>query len=133
MNRKFSILLALLAAITLAVSFSKCKKDESCKVRIICRQSLTGVDTGAVIPQCEVEIGKDSYASYAHVTGVANASGVFEYTFKLEALLDVKANAEIREPVTDSTFANFPYEGVGQVKLIPGETVEKTILLLKQQ
>ena len=132
MNRKISALLVLLVAATLAITFSECKKDDSCKVRIICRQSLTGVDTGAVIPQCEVEIGKSDYAPYAHVAGVTNASGVFEYTFKLEALLDVEANATLQEIANGDTL-EYDYAGVGQIKLIPGETVEKTILLLKQQ
>jgi hypothetical protein len=132
MNRKIGALMVLLVAATLAITFSECKKDESCKVRIICCQSLTGVDTGAVIPMCEVEIGKDDYANYAHTVGVANASGIFEHTFDLEALLDVKAKATLKEVVNGDT-TEFDYEGAGQIKLIPGETVEKTILLLKQQ
>jgi hypothetical protein len=132
MNKKISTLLVLLVAATLAITFSECKKDESCKVRIICRQSITGVDTGAVIPMCEIEIGKDEYADFAHTVGVTNASGVFEYTFKLEALLDVEANATLQEIVNGDTL-EFDYVGVGQIKLISGETVEKTILLLKQQ
>jgi len=132
MDKKISTLLVLLIAVALAITFSECKKDESCKVRIICCQSNTGVDTGAVIPMCNVEIGKDDYADYAHTVGVADASGVFEYTFKLEALLDVEANATVTETV-NGVPEQFEYAGVGQIKLIPGETVEKTILLLKQQ
>lgn len=131
MNRKISTLLMLLVAATIAITFSECKKDELCKVRITCCQSATGIDTGAVIPMCEVNVGKPYHADYAHTSGVTNEAGVFEYTFKLEALLDIEAHGTVPEVVNGDT-VHFGYAGIGRIKLVPGETVEKTILLLKE-
>ncbi|MDR2868097.1 MAG: hypothetical protein LBV46_00955 [Bacteroidales bacterium] len=146
MKKTVQILLVLLATAAIAIGFSECKKDETCKVKITCYYSENGIDTGTVAPDCTVELGREEYppipndlngprvpAVSAQAEGVTNMSGVYEHTFELEALLDIKAKATVQ--VYDSTtqaFVSINYIGLGQVKLIPGETVTKSILVIRQ-
>jgi hypothetical protein len=126
--KKVPFLIPILASIVLLFFASQCKKDTICKVRIICNYSENGIDTGDLVKNCFVEIGKDNYADFAQDTGRTNALGVYETEFQYEALLDVSATSI----VIDTNMNETDYLGSGQVKLIPGETVEKVILLMPQ-
>jgi len=126
--KKVPFLIPILASIVLLFFSSQCKKDTICKVRIICNYSENGIDTGDLVENCFVEIGKDNYADFARDTGRTNSSGVYETKFKYEALLDITASSIF----IDTNMNETDYLGSGQVKLIPGETVEKVILLMPQ-
>ena len=126
--KKVPFLIPILASIVLLFFSSQCKKDTICKVRIICNYSENGIDTGDLVENCFVEIGKDNYADFAKDTGRTNSLGVYETQFQYEALLDVFATSVF----TDENMNERTYEGSGQIKLIPGETVEKVILLMPQ-
>ena len=126
--KKVPFLIPILASIVLLFFASQCKKDTICKVRIVCNYSENGIDTGNLVEDCFVEIGKDNYADFAQDTGRTNVFGVYETEFQYEALLDVFATSVF----VDSNMNERNYQGSGQVKLIPGETVEKVILLMPQ-
>ena len=122
-----TIFVAIIGFILVA-TFSQCYKAPVFKVKITCHYS-SDIDTGEVVSGAIVTIGKDSYpngesAEFAKATGETDANGVFEHEFLYEALLDVNA---IKVENVDGTEVN--YIGVGQVKLVPDEVVEKVILL----
>lgn len=131
MKKAFGFL--LVAALFIVVCFTGCDKEITYKVRITCCETETGIDTGAVIPNCQVKIGKDNYAEYAQAEGVTNENGVFEYTFTHEALLSVETFCE-RVVVDEETGAETAETliGSGQVKLLPNEVVEETILMMRE-
>ncbi len=131
MKKAFSFL--FIVALFMIVCFTGCDKEITYKVRITCCQTETGIDTGAVIPNCQVKIGKDNYAEYAQASGVTDENGVFEYTFAHEALLSVDTYCEVVQ-VNEETGEETAdiYVGSGQVKLLPNEVVEETILMMRQ-
>lgn len=126
--KKAFFVIPILVSIILIVMTTQCKKETICKVRIECRYSENGIDTGLAIPNCFVEIGKINYAAFAKDTGRTNIFGVYETEFQYEALLDIAAS----HVYIDSNLYETEYKGIGQVKLIPGETVTKVILLTPQ-
>ena len=128
MVKKAFVFIPVIVAVVLVLLFSRCDKESTYPVKIICNFSETGIDTGAVVVGAEVVIGKDNYAAFAQSTGVTNASGSFSHTFTYEALLDVAATYS----VIDSFGVAKTYIGAGQVKLMPNEVVEKTILMIEQ-
>ena len=115
MKKAFNFL--LIAALFMIVCFTGCDKEITYKVRITCCQTETGIDTGAVMPNCQVK----------------DENGVFEYTFAHEALLSVDTYCEVVQ-VNEETGEETAdiYVGSGQVKLLPNEVVEETILMMRQ-
>ena len=128
MIKKAFQFLPVVIAVVLVLLFSSCDKETTFPVKIICNFSETGIDTGDVVIGAVVQIGKDNYAAFAQAEGNTNATGSFSHTFPYEALLDVKATYSF----TDSLGVYRSYIGAGQVKLMPNEEVEKTILMIQQ-
>lgn len=121
--RKFSFILPLIAGLILIFACAQCKKDTSCKARIIVYYSETGIDTGAVAAGVTVEIGKNSnFAEFAQAEGTTDNNGIFECEFPYEAVLPVVAT--ITKP--DGRM----YTGSTQISLKPGETVEQPLLIM---
>lgn len=121
--KKFFVIIPVVIAAVLILLFSRCEEEVTYPVKVICNYSLTGIDTGAVVVGATVVIGKENYAEYAQASGVTNETGVFQYDFMHEALLDVTA------VFSDGTST---YKGAGQIKLMQNEVVEKTILMIQQ-
>ena len=130
MKRIIYIIPILATCIIIGLIFSQCKKDTDCKVRIICKHALSDDTTdllaGLPIPGCEVIFGKPDYADFATDTGICNLKGVYETSFQYESILELNANHYIEDTVTFETIHYFVKD---EVKLIPGETVEKIIYL----
>lgn len=121
--KKIRLVLPLLAAIALTIAFTQCAKDTACKAVIKVYYSDNGIDTGQVAANCQVEIGTSSnFASYAQAVGTTDNNGVFEHTFKYEAVLPVIAT--ITKP------DGMIYYGSTQIALKPGETVTQPLLIL---
>lgn len=128
MVKKAFVFIPVVIAILLVLLFSSCDKEVTYPVKIDCNFSLTGIDTGGVVIGAVVEIGKENYAAFAQASGVTDTTGSFSHTFTYEALLDVKATYTYDDGLGNIT----TYIGAGQVKLMPNELVEKTILLIEQ-
>lgn len=126
MKKVFLFIPVVIAAIVVLL-FSSCEKEEVFPVKIICVYSETGIDTGDVVVGATVTIGKPNYAPFAQASGVTDDDGVFSHEFQYEALLDVKAEFALTEGDAVRT-----YVGASQIKLLPNETIEKTILMIRQ-
>lgn len=131
MKKIFGLL--LIPALFLVVCLTGCDKEITYKVRITCCYSETGIDTGDVVSDCYVNIGEENYADYAKASGVTNENGIFEHQFMHEALLTVRAHRDttyVGEDGVENSMTT--HVGIGQVKLLPNEVVEQTILLMRQ-
>ena len=124
--KKYFVFIPVLIAAVLILLFSRCEKEVTYPVKIICNFSETGIDTGAVVVGAVVTIGKDNYAAYAQASGITNEIGVFEHIFQYESLLDVTVSYTYTENGVTTT-----YRGAGQIKLMADEVVEKTILMIE--
>ena len=75
--KKIRFILPLLAAIVLTIAFAQCTKDTKCKAVIKVYYSETGIDTGQVAANVQVEIGTNSnFAQFAQATGTTDDNGV---------------------------------------------------------
>ncbi|MDR1758336.1 MAG: hypothetical protein LBR51_05210 [Bacteroidales bacterium] len=127
--KKLLSIIPVIAMSVLLLTFVRCEKDTTCKLRVKCYFSKTGIDTGAAAAGCHVNIGKTEFAAYAQDSGYCDAMGIFETSFPLEAVLGIEAQLETTDVDNNVVF----YAGKGEATLIPGETVEKVILLVPQQ
>ena len=109
--RFFSFMLILAIAIPF---ISGCKEeDNKCKLVVIV-QDVT--DSSIRIPGVTINISKGSGSVKAN--GVTDSKGEAHFTFDNEAILDINVSL----PGTTRS-------GKSTVRLIPGETVEKQVLL----
>lgn len=135
--KKIAVLFYALAVVTLLAVFSQCKKEPVCELVLRVHTTTTGVDTAAALPRAYVRIGlEDNYADFAKAEGYTDQNGVFTYTFKYEALLDVIVTYDSTyytyytvDDHLDSVYHHDSYYGTGRVKLIPDETVDQVILV----
>ena len=125
--KKVFLFIPIVIAAIIVLLFSGCEKEEVFPVKIICVFSETGIDTGDVVAGATVTIGKPNYAPFAQASGITDDNGVFTHEFPYEALLDVRAEVAVAEGEVVRT-----YVGASQVKLLPNETVERTILMIRQ-
>jgi hypothetical protein len=115
------LLLAFIAFLFMLCNTS-CKEDTDCKMEVYVKLYS---DTTVVIPYAGIWI----HQGETSINGTTDASGKFEYTRKLEAILVVTA--------TDSTLIDSSFvppvhiyrKGEGTVRLKEGTTVKKTILI----
>lgn len=129
--KKLGLLLPVIICAFLAVISVQCKKDHDCRMRITCHISNDGIDTGEVVAKAHIVVGKEKYADYARAEGYTDNNGVFEHTFRLPALLDVKATycTDTLWTADSSDFTIKYYAGSTQIQLDEGETVDKIILM----
>jgi len=131
MKRIIYIIPVLATCIIIGLVFSQCKKDTTCKVRIICKyaESIDPEDSlisGQPIPNCYVVLGKSYYADFARDSGRCDSKGVYETSFQYEAILEINASHSIEDTVLQETKY---YSKKDEVRLVPGETVEKIVYL----
>jgi hypothetical protein len=105
------------ALMTLVFS-SSCEKKTDCKLII-----KTQKENGSIVSGANIKLYANVKTSSGSIVeadlkaeGVSDASGSVSFTFKLPAILDVKA-------VSDTL------EGVGVIKLEEGKTVDKTVIM----
>lgn len=129
--KKILHILPLVAVVVMAFLFTTCEKDTSCKARVICRFTETGLDTLGTVDSAIVAFGKVTFADFAIDTGMTDKYGVYETSFRYEATLDINASRVVKDSV-DGVEVEYLYIGKSDIKLIPGETVEKVVLMMKQ-
>ena len=152
--------LPIVVALIGVVLFSQCKKDHSCKMRVVCKYSSNGLDAGDVAPftiitfdttkyhngsidtlisQVNVdrinEWSTDSLYRWCQTTNYkykTNAQGVFEYTLPYPALLIVNAvKVEAIKDTLGNILEYVKHTGTIQVQVDEGETTEKTLLMVE--
>lgn len=117
---KLKLFIATLAFGFITLVFNNsCQKHTDCKLIITTNDALGNVVAGATVKlYANVKTSSGSTVEAdLKAQGVSDASGKSTYTFKLPAILDVKA-------VSTGSLT-----GVGIVKLEEGKTVEKIIVL----
>ena len=103
--------------LAIAIPFlSGCKEDTKCKLVV---KVVDVGDTSIVIPGATINISKESGSVKAE--GITDSKGEAFFTFENEAILDIF--------VTKTDAANYTRQGKSTVRLIPGETQEKQVLL----
>ncbi len=113
--KNFLILLIVVCGST--IIFTECKKDEDINVVITVKYQS---DTTITVPNADVLIEKYD----VKVKGVTDSKGVFETTFKLEAILDVYASID-----TSTVTTTPPLTGSTVIRLEAGKTVRKTVFI----
>lgn len=105
--------------LTLAIPFiSGCKEDDNrCKL-VVTVQDVT--DTSIRIPDAKVIISKD--AGSIRDSSFTDSKGEANFVFDNEAILDINVSK------SDTAGQNTRY-GKSTVRLVPGETVTKEVLL----
>lgn len=111
--RYFSLMLVL-AIVT--PFLSGCKEDNKCRLVV---KVVDVTNTSIVIPDAYIEISKD--AGSINAEGKTDIKGEAYFTFDHEAILDINVGK------TDDV--GYTRYGKSTVRLIPGETVEKLVLL----
>lgn len=137
---KKSLLLIPVIALFLLIVMTQCKKNYDCGLRVECRYTTTGIDTGNVVSGAELEIYPGAVASGRTVhpaivngkQGVTNANGIYEHTYPYEALLNISATHIDSVENEDGQMEYKSYRGTAQVKLLEGQTVEKVILMMEE-
>lgn len=132
MKKLFYFIPVLALSLVLMLTLTQCKKNYNCKLKVKCYLSETGVDTGKTVPAATLEIYPRAVASGRTVhksvedykNAVTDENGCYEHVYPYEALLDVTATFS-------DTAAHAEYRGTVQIKLQEGQTVEKDILMIR--
>ncbi len=103
-----------------------CQHDYRCTMRIICRY-YDNVDTGDVVKNAYIVVGKEEYDPRARTEGYTDANGVFEHIFDYPALLDVVATYYDTLETGEVKY----YTGAAQIQMNESETTEKVILMME--
>lgn len=111
--RFFSLMLIL--ALTIPF-FSGCKEDNKCKLVV---KVVDVTNTSMIISGANINISKAEGSVNAE--GITDSKGEAFFTFDNEAILDIN--------VSKTDELNYTRYGKSTVRLIPGETVEKQVLL----
>jgi hypothetical protein len=111
---KFLSLILLLVGTT--ALFYGCKEDKSCKLVVVVKDVK---DPSILIPKAKILIKKDP----GNITreGISDSNGEAYFTFDNEAIFDIFVEK------TDQT--GYTRYGKSTVRLIPGETVTREVLL----
>ena len=137
---KKSLLLIPVVALLLLLIMTQCKKNYNCGLRVVCRYTTTGLDTGNVVSGATLEIYPGAVASGRTVHpaieggkhGETNDKGVWEYTYPYEALLNISATFTDSVETETGSIEVKNYRGTAQVKLQEGQTVEKVVLMMQE-
>jgi hypothetical protein len=120
MKKLFGFSNYLILIFLILISFSNCKKDKNCDVVIKVKQlnDSTKIVSDALV---KIYVDKTKLTNNTNTTidtvrGYTDATGEFRTTFKLEAILNVKA-------LKDNSF------GQSIITLKEGKTVSKTVLI----
>ena len=120
MKLKSPLILIIITTISFLFTTS-CKKETDCKLIVKTRDSL-----GLPLPGVSVKLFANVKTSSGTLVeadlkaeGVSDNVGACSFTFKLPAVLDIKAQQ-------DSSLS-----GIGIIKLVEGKTVEETVFLKK--
>ncbi|MBP1630338.1 MAG: hypothetical protein H6Q15_1231 [Bacteroidetes bacterium] len=117
--RFFCFALLLLVSVPF---LSGCKEeDNSCKLKVMVKQAA---NPAVRVPGAKIVIAKES--SYIKREGVTDSQGEAFFSFDNEAIFDINVNYQVFDTtgalVSTST-------GKSTVRLVPGETVEKEVLI----
>ncbi|MBN2727807.1 MAG: hypothetical protein JXR53_01140 [Bacteroidales bacterium] len=115
--KRFVFTSIILSFIFSAFLLSSCDKEEETNAVITVKYTA---DTTQLVPYAHVRLEKYD----VNVEGQCNEDGVFEHTFKLEAILDVSAWLD-----TSQTGTTTEKYGETTIRLVPGKTVYKTVFI----
>lgn len=118
----------VLVAFAALIFFTGCKHDYRCTMRIVCRY-YDNIDTGDVVKNAHIVVGKEEYDPRARAEGYTNDQGVFEHIFDYPALLDVMVTYNDTLETGEVKY----YTGAAQVQMNESETTEKIILMMETQ
>ncbi len=108
-----NLILGIFFSIFISVYFTSCKEDTNCKVEITTKLYS---DTTKFVPYALVTLEQGDIK----IVGSSDAIGRFSHIFPLEAILSV---------TSEDTSVFPPLVGEGTVRLVPGQTVKKTIFV----
>ena len=138
---KKSLFFIPVIALVILLTMTQCKKNYSCGLKVICKYTTTGLDTGKAVPGANLEIYPGAVASGRTVhpaiengkNGVTDENGVYEHTYPYEALLNIAATSvdTVKDDNGNVVGIN-NYRGSAQVKLQEGQTVEKVVLMMQE-
>ncbi len=128
MNKLKIIVPVMLVSLAAVIFVTSCETDYSCTMRLTCR-FYDNIDTGDVVQNAYVVVGKEEYDARARAEGYTDENGLFEHVFAYPALLDVT----VTYYDTLSTGEIKYYTGAAQVQLNESETTEKTILMMETE
>lgn len=106
----------ILLFVSTTALFYGCKEDNSCKLVVVVKDVK---DTSILIPKAKITIKKDPGNIVRE--GVSDSKGEAYFTFDNEAIFDIFVEK------TDAT--GYTRYGKSTVRLIPGETVTRDVLL----
>ncbi|MBR4803516.1 MAG: carboxypeptidase regulatory-like domain-containing protein [Bacteroidales bacterium] len=128
MKKNFLISISALIISAFALSmFVSCDKETDCTLSVVV---LDEENNNAPKQGVTVKVAKDN--SEVNVEGVTDANGRFKATFKAPAIFDVIATFETGES-DPATGERFYREGKNSVRLEDGQTVECSVILLKDR
>ncbi|MBL7932763.1 MAG: hypothetical protein JNL60_12715 [Bacteroidia bacterium] len=124
--KSFLLLISGLVLSGIILTAPSCKKDTECKATVLCVDAAGAPVAGAnVLLYAQVKDPTDpkgvaTFTGDIKASGVTDGGGEVKFTFKLPAILDIKATA---------SSGNKPLEGTSIIKLEEGESVSKTVTL----
>ena len=114
-------IISLLIIIGITIFFTNCHKDKKCP--LIVTVKMLG-DTNKIVVNANVTVSnKKEGGLLQSATGLSDMNGQLTHTFDLEAIMDI--TAYIKDSLNDSIYGN------AIVRLVPGQTVYKTVLIHK--
>ena len=138
---KKSLFFIPVIALVILLTMTQCKKNYNCGLKIICKYTTTGLDTGKAVAGANLEIYPGAVASGRTVhqaiengkVGVTNENGIYEHTYPYEALLNISATSvDTVKDDNGNVIGVNNYRGSAQVKLQEGQTVEKVVLMMQE-
>lgn len=136
--KNIKIIAILMAAIIGILTFSQCKKDHGCTMRVKCYRSTNGLDADTVAPYSYITLDISKYTNgnvdtlLKKIDNVqTDKNGVYEYTHHHPALFIVNAvNYDTIKDETGNVTAINIYKGTTQVQVGEDEIAEKVILMI---
>lgn len=124
--KSFLLLISGLVLTGILLTAPSCKKDTECKATVRCVDSVGAPVAGAnVLLYAQVKDPTDpkgvaTFTGDIKASAVTDGGGEVKFTFKLPAILDIKATGNI---------GNKSILGQSIIKLEEGESVSKTVTL----
>jgi hypothetical protein len=121
LNRIFKTVLLGVFALVITTTFTSCKKEKDTVAVIIVKNSI-----GELVPGVKVKLFPEPVISPSGVLpdpsltkiNITDANGRVQFTYELEAILNVKATV---------TIDNDDFEGENIIRLLKGKTTTKIV------
>ena len=121
LNRIFKTVLLGVFALVITTTFTSCKKEKETIAVIIVKNTSGNVVSGVTVvlsPKQILSPNGEPPNPFLSKSNVTDANGSVQFTYELEAILNVKATKKI---------ANDNFEGKNIIRLLKGKTITKVI------